>query len=55
MRKQKELNHTALWFVNLASSLFTTSSQAFIDNKSACLEIIQLLLGCECKFAHEVL
>ncbi|CAI4233051.1 unnamed protein product [Auanema sp. JU1783] len=53
VRKQRDVDSVVLWYINLGSSIFCTTSEIFVKNKDLCNEIITLLLECESKVAHE--
>ncbi|VDO45077.1 unnamed protein product [Haemonchus placei] len=48
----EDLDVSASWFVSLASSLLSTTSENYIQYKDICFEMIDLLVKCKSKVAY---
>ncbi|XGW27632.1 hypothetical protein V3C99_007882, partial [Haemonchus contortus] len=52
VKQSEDLDVSASWFVSLASSLLSTTSENYIQHKGICFEMIELLVSCKSKVAY---
>ncbi|KAK6055434.1 hypothetical protein COOONC_07063 [Cooperia oncophora] len=52
VKQSEDLDVSASWFVSLASSLLSTTSENYIQYKNICFEMIDLLVSCKSKVAY---
>ncbi|VDM53878.1 unnamed protein product [Angiostrongylus costaricensis] len=52
VKNAEDLGTSTQWFVTLAGSLLSTTSENYICNKEICFEMIKLLLDCRNKVAY---